>query len=98
MLYVEADGFPAIHRNLARQSVPLMEFAVLFRYLSKGFAEDRNIVFDASLYLDLVPESHFPCQDGIWRLQGDRLVAILLRDFDAAIPVLVFDIASPEDY
>jgi hypothetical protein len=98
MLDVEADSFPAIHRDLARQSVSLMKFAVLFRYLSKGFSEDRDIVFDASLYLDFVPEGHFPSLDGIWGLQGYRLVAILLRDFDAAIPVLVLDIASPEDY
>src|ERR1700722_7324941 len=98
MLDVEADSFPTIHRDLARQSVSLVEFAVLFRYLRKGFSEDRNIVFDASLYLDLVSEGHFPGLVGIRRIQGYGLVAILLRDFDAAIPVVVLDVTAPEDY
>jgi hypothetical protein len=98
MLNVETNGFHAVHRDLACESGLFMEFAVLRRDLSKSLSEDRDFVFNLVVYLAIVPERHLRGLHNGWRLQGNSFVAILLRDLDAAIPVVVLNIATAEDY
>jgi hypothetical protein len=73
-----------------------LKLGELFGHLGEGFIEDRNLVFEAEAHFGVLIERLVPRIVEIGGFERDRLVAILLGELDAAVPVTMLYVAAPD--
>ncbi len=96
-LDVRIDDSPCVVGDLTRFGALLVEGRVLLRHLAEAPIEHGKFVFDLEAKLGVMVKRLLPrlAFDGC--LQGDSLVAILARQFHAAVPIVVLHVGAAED-
>jgi hypothetical protein len=65
--------------------------------LAEGAIENRHLVLDTKPQVRVLVEGPLAGGVDVGRLQGNRLVAVLLGELDPEVLVLVFHVGAPED-
>jgi hypothetical protein len=92
------DGFD--HPHAVRGDLPgfdalLLKLDIFLGDLAEGVIEDRYVVLDAEANIGVLVEGPLPRRVDVGRLQGNRLVAVLVGEPDPAVPIASFERLSP---
>ena len=94
------DGFdylPSVLRDLPGLDAFLLKVRVVLGDLAEGPIEDRNLVLDAEAEIGVLVEGPLARRVDVGRLQGDRLVTVVMGELDPAVPIAVLHVRAAED-
>ena len=87
----------AILADLAASGARLLGRQVLLRHGAERMVEDRNVMLEHGPDLDLLLVGEVARHADVAGLERDRLVAVGLRQLDAAVPVAMVHVGPAED-